>query len=254
MRTSTQIRQQATSKIVQQQRNQKRRRHLLNTSLLVLLISFLLWVGLKVTNPNTFPIQSVKIMGNYNHVDHLQLRQTISPYLKSGFLWVDETGLSNQLMQLPWVENATVQRIWPHILQITLVEKTPIAHWNNTDLMSAQYDTYNPGNATITNPLPWLYGPQGQQNEVWTAYQTLSNILVPLKLKISSIELSQRQSWEIKLDNGMLLIVGRDDMQTRLQRFVTIYNKIIGTNANQVDYVDLRYSNGVAVKWKNNQH
>lgn len=254
MRTSINLRQQATSKVEQQRRNQKRRRHVLHMSLFVLLASFLLWVGIKIINPNTFPIRSVKIVGNYNHVDHQQLRQTILPYLNSGFLWVDETSLSNQLAQLPWIETATVQRIWPYKLQINIVEKAPIAHWNNDNLISTQGDTFSPGNVNIPNNLPWLFGPQGQQNEVWTAYQTLSNILIPLNIKIISIALSQRQSWEIKLNNDMLLILGRDDAQSRLQRFVTVYNKIFGGNTNQVDYVDLRYSNGIAVKWKNNNN
>lgn len=254
MHTSFNLRQQATSKAEQQQRNQKRRRNLLHTSLFVLLVSFLLWVGLKVINPNTFPIRSVKIVGNYDHVDHQQLRQTILPFLNSGFLWVDETSLSNQLTQLPWIENATVQRVWPNRLQINIVEKTPVAYWNNDNLLSTQGDTFIPGNNYNNNNLPWLYGPPGQQNEVWTAYQTLSNILIPLKIKISSIALSQRQSWEIKLNNNMLLILGRDDAQSRLQRFVTVYNKILNGNTNQVDYIDLRYSNGIAVKWKNNNN
>lgn len=251
MRTSSQFRHQATSKIEQQKRNEKRRRYLLRTSLLVLVVSILLWLGLKIWNPNTFPIRSVKIVGNYSHVDHQQLRQTILPFINNGFLWIDLAGLKNQLVQLSWIENVSVRRVWPGILQINIVEKKPIAHWNNVDLLAASGDTFNPGSFTASQPLPWLYGPPGQQNAIWTDYIAVNMILAPLKIRANWVALTSKQSWVIRLENGMLLILGQEDPQARLLRFVSVYNKIFAANANQVSYVDLRYSNGMAVKWKN---
>jgi cell division protein FtsQ len=251
MRTSAHIRQQATSKIEQQKRNMKRRRYLLNTSLFVLCFSIILWTGLKLYNPNTLPIRAVKIVGDYSHVDHQLLRQTISPFLNNGFLRLDTSGLTNQLQQLPWVENAFVHRIWPGTLQINIIEKKPVAYWNNDNLLTASGDTFSPGAISLSNSLPWLYGPQGQQSDVWADYVAVNNILSPLKIKTSWIAITPRQDMEIKLDNGMLLILGKADMQSRLQRFVSVYNKVFASNANQVSYVDLRYSNGMAVKWKN---
>lgn len=254
MRTSAHVRQQATSKIEQQKRNMKRRRNLLNTSIFMLCFSIILWTGLKLYNPNTFPVRSIKISGDYSHVDHQILEQTILPFINNGFLRMDTTGLTNQLQQLPWVENASVRRNWPGTLQINIKEKTPVAYWNNEDLLTASGDTFSPGNIALSNVLPMLYGPQGQQTDVWADYIAVNTILAPLKIKTTWIALTPRQAMEIKLDNGMLLILGKADMQDRLQRFVSVYDKIFGSNADQVSYVDLRYSNGIAVKWKNNNN
>ena len=92
----------------------------------MLCISLILWDGLKLYNPNTLPIRSVKIVGDYSHVDHQLLQQTILPFLTGCFLRMDSVGLTNQLQQLPWIDNASVRRIWPGTLQIHIVEKKPV--------------------------------------------------------------------------------------------------------------------------------
>ena len=68
-----------------------------------------------------------------------------------------------------------------------------------------------------------------QQSEAWSDYVAINNILAPLKVKTSWIEFTPRQSMEIKLDNGMLLILSKADAQARLQRFVNVYNKIFAS-------------------------
>lgn len=57
-------------------------------------------------------------------------------------------------------------------------------------------------------------------------------------------------SWRVRLENGIAIELGNADILMRLSDFVSIYPKIIGDNAKDVDSIDLRYSNGVAVKWK----
>ena len=81
-------------------------------------------------------------------------------------------------------------------------------------------------------------------------FVNINRILAPLHAKISYLELTPYMTWKLKLENGMTLKVGHNDILTRMTHFVKVYPKIVGERAENIDYIDLRYPNGMAVKWK----
>ena len=218
---------------------------------IIIIISSLFWVWQKIRNPDTFPIRSVKIIGISNHINHETLRNTISPYLAHGMLWLNIPDLENTLNQLSWVEKATLIRKWPDELFINITEQTPLAHWNNTSLLNDKGDIFTPDVATALPNLPALYGPNNTQNTVWGGYIAMNNILRPIGLKVTAASMTVRQVWEVYLNNGIHLYLGRDDVLKRLGRFVEAYSGM-ASQASNIQYVDLRYTQGFAVKWKNN--
>ena len=58
--------------------------------------------------------------------------------------------------------------------------------------------------------------------------------------------LSARHAWQLRLANGLHLVLGRDaDLaEARLRRFVEVYPGAKSKN----EYVDLRYPNGFALR------
>lgn len=219
-------------------------------TVLILLLCSGYWLWQKIRDPRTLPIHSVKIIGSYSNIDHQSLRQAITPYLRNGMIGIDLDNLKAKLAQIPWVQHVHLSRAWPDGLIINLTEQTPVAHWNNTDLLSASGEVFHP-NSDIAKSLPWLNGPLNQQKILWEGYQEMSHILTPSGLQIIWINLSGRQSWQIRLNNGLLLILGQEDILLRLKRFVSIYPKFFAAHINDIEYIDLRYANGLAVKWKN---
>jgi len=218
---------------------------------LIIIITSIYWAWLKISNPNTFPVRTVKIIGVTNHVNHRLLRNTITAHLSRGMLWLNVEDLEDAVNQLPWIESAALTRKWPDEIFIRITEQTPIAHWNNKQLLNNQGSVFTPdGSSTISN-LPSLYGPNNLQNTVWEGYQVMNSILSTIGLKIISASMTSRQVWDVYLNNGIHLILGREDVVKRLKKFVLVYPKIAG-QANNIQYVDLRYSDGFAVKWKNN--
>jgi cell division protein FtsQ len=220
--------------------------------LVIIAIIASLYCGwLKISNPDTFPIRSVKIIGATTHVNHQILRNTITAYLTRGMLWLPVQDLENALNQLPWIENATLSRKWPDEIFIRITEQTPVAHWNNTQLLNSEGSVFTPDTSTAMPYLPSLYGPNNLQNTVWKGYQSINSILNTAGLKITAAAMTPRQVWEVYLQDGTHLILGREDALNRLKQFVSVYPKIT-PQANNIQYVDLRYSDGFAIKWKNN--
>lgn len=81
-------------------------------------------------------------------------------------------------------------------------------------------------------------------------YHSMNTLLSTLQFKITRLELTPTLSWELTLNNGIKLNMGYKDVLTRIGHFVKVYPKIVGEKSKDIDYVDLRYANGFAVRWK----
>ncbi|MHB1947500.1 MAG: cell division protein FtsQ/DivIB [Gammaproteobacteria bacterium] len=196
-----------------------------------------------------FPIKSVKVFG-VQHVDQEAMQQVLTPLVNKGFFAIDVETIKDRLLQSPWVSKAIVQRVWPDKILITVVEKAPTARWNNTSLLSNNGEIFSPDVKSYPSHLPLFVGPEGKHIHMLQYYKKLSSLLTPLHFKIARFELTPERTWRLTLDNGVKLSVGYKDVLTRMNHFVKVYPKIIGNRVADVDYVDLRYSNGLAVRWK----
>ena len=81
-------------------------------------------------------------------------------------------------------------------------------------------------------------------------YQAMQGMLEPLGLRISHLTMNERRAWSLYLNNGLQLRLGRNDAHLRLLRFVRVYAKVLKPQQDKIDSVDLRYTNGFAVRWR----
>jgi len=57
-----------------------------------------------------------------------------------------------------------------------------------------------------------------------------------------------RRAWRVRLDAGPTLELGREDVEARLGRYLEVHQRSVGALQRRIDYVDLRYANGFAVR------
>ncbi len=201
-------------------------------------------------NPSYFPLAKIKVSGEFHHINPAAVQQLIAPYLQQGFFGINTTALQGELQQLPWVNKVTVQRSWPKALSISLVEHQPIAHWNGNALVNSQGQVFTPPDVKAEQNIPYFVGPLGQQILMLKTYQSLMPLLQTLSLSIKQLYLTDRHAWQLQLSNGIIVNLGNQDILARLKRFATLYQKLFAERAAKVDYIDMRYSNGIAVKWQ----
>lgn len=199
--------------------------------------------------PRIFPIRHVHVYG-INHVNPKAVQEALQPLVKQGFFATKIALIRNRLREFSWVSDILVRRNWPDLVDVTIVEKNAIALWRNTALLSDGGDIFTPDIATWPSGLPVFNGPSGKQMVMLEHFNNINRILAPLHAKIAYLELTPYEAWKLTLDNGITLQMGQKDVLTRLEHFVKVYGKIVGDRAQDVDYIDLRYSNGVAVKRK----
>ena len=81
------------------------------------------------------------------------------------------------------------------------------------------------------------------------AFQTMVQpMLEQQQLSLKQVEVSERGAWTLVLNNGVVVKLGRRDLQERLQRFLTYWSRDLQPLGGSLEYVDLRYHDGFAIK------
>lgn len=206
-------------------------------------------VYLFLADPHRFPIGTVQVSANYQHITRKQLETVLTSYLNASFFSLPVGQLQADLLALDWSNQVSIERIWPDTLKITLVEKKPVALWNGS-LLTAEGALFSVGNEQPHTMLPQLIGPSEQQADVLQNFKKLSKLLSKYGLHAVSLQLRDNQAWELSLSNGVLLRLGKRDLEKRVLRFCRAYPVIFREKAEQLASVDLRYARGMAVQWK----
>ena len=196
------------------------------------------------------PVREVQIDGETQHIDMQLVQETLVPYIQQGLLRANVSSMQQSLLTLPWVAKARVSRVWPDTIHVWLAEPEAVALWANDGVVSHQgkvfyiktLDTQNGNN------LPVFEGLEGQAGIMLENYQQMLVILKPLNFTIKRLVLTPRNAWEIELNNNIRLFLGQNEVMERLQRFVDAYPKLSAESEVPIEYVDLRYPNGLAVK------
>ena len=151
--------------------------------------------------------------------------------------------------RLPWVRRVAVRRVWPNRLEISVEEHVALARWGTGDEMSRLVNTYGETfSAKAKLDLPSFVAPGGTSAEVARRYRRFAEIVAPLGTGVERVVLTQRHAWQLRLGNGLHLMLGRDaDLaEARLRNFVAAYPTTVAGKKH--DYVDLRYPNGFALR------
>lgn len=201
-----------------------------------------------IADPQFFPVNSLKIEAPYQYLSREKIQKILSPYLVQSFLIFSEK-LRNDFKKNPWVEKIKVQKIWPDHVVVQIIERFPVAIWGNM-LISDKGVLFKPEEMNVFTDLPRFYGPINQQKDVLHIYEKLSKLLIAQGLEIQKICLRDNQAWEMVLKNGVIIRLGKRDMEERLLRFCKIYPKLFAATFDRVASIDLRYSHGIAVNWK----
>lgn len=224
-----------------------------------MLAALVAWGGMELEDPHTLPITNVEIQGEFHYLDKQQIQQALNGRLGAGhscvslcggFFNVDVDVVRDRLLEIPWVNAATVRRVWPDTLQVVVVEQMPVARWAAGGLVNLQGQLFFPLPETYPADLPELQGPVGSQGVVVARYREMAKELEPLTLRIQRVALDERRSWKIELDGSVTLLLGRVSDNARLVRFARLYPVALAARAAEIAQVDLRYPNGFSVRWK----
>ena len=216
-------------------------------------------VGVWAVNSPVFPLKEVSVhgvrsvsgvSGKLTHVTREQIESAVHEKVMGNFFTVDLDATRQAFEKLPWVRVASVRRHWPQRLEVVLEEHVALARWGNLALVNTHGEVFdaNAKENAADEKLPLFTGPAGSSADVSRQYAAFSRLLQPLQQKVAQVNLSPRRAWRVRLESGTVLELGRDQMEVRLERYVALYQRSLAPLQRRLDYVDLRYPNGFAVR------
>jgi cell division protein FtsQ len=195
------------------------------------------------------PVRAVALTGDLAHVDARAVHGQLAGRVAGNFFGMNLDEVRRLVAELPWVRRVEVRREWPDRIVVRVEEHRPLGRWSATRLVSERGELFD---GTSDAALPQLAGPPGSEREVTRRYLATRELLAPLGVEPVQVALSARYAWQVQLSNGLVLELGRDQARSpvdeRLARFVAAYPRIVGSLNRRLDYVDLRYPNGFAIR------
>lgn len=223
--------------------------------LLALLMSGVWWL---IQRP-MFTLKTVQVesfnQSNLRHVNTLTIREAALPKIKGNFFTSNLDNVRAAFEAVPWVRKASVQRDWPNKLIVTLEEHEVLGTWGDAGrLLSVQGDVFtaNLAEAEEDADLIDLNGPDGSEKEVLAQYIKFKTWFKQINLAPEIVNYSARYAWSLKLNNGMRVELGRttdeESLKKRVDTLLTVYPQLLASLQDQIESVDMRYPNGMALK------
>ncbi|MBX2808913.1 MAG: FtsQ-type POTRA domain-containing protein [Cellvibrionaceae bacterium] len=198
------------------------------------------------------PIADVLIKGDLQYVDRRQLSAVTKTAIERGFIKESLPDLRRQLEQLPWIDSVSLRRQWPDKLIVTVVEQQPIARWGAGGFVNYRGELIDVSAAELKKlaHLSTLSGRDSEAFDIMQQYRTMAQLIKNYDVSIVSLEKNTLGLWQFTLDNDWHIIVGRDGLIAKLKLMTALLSKNILTLNDAIDTIDMRYVNGLAVKWR----
>ncbi len=216
-------------------------------SFLGLFIAGAVFVGMQATRADVFPIQEIRFVGEFEKVDVIALKAIVEKNIDGNFFTLDVGRIHQLVTNLPWVNFAWIDRKWPGILQVRVVEEKAVAIWRNETLLNMQGESFVAGTAKEFFKLPVLFGENANEKKLMEVYKIMHAIVQPVGLSVSHLSIDARHAIKAVLDDSIELFLGRNDFEEKLTRFIRVYGSNFAHIKQKIRRIDLRYSNGFSL-------
>ena len=212
----------------------------------------------------TLEIRELVVTGESDTRAVADVRRAVQGELTGGFFTQDLQAVRRAVERLTWVKSATVARIWPDSISVTVTRLEPVARWDDGRLVSQEGVVFMPlvEESSKATSLPLIladtveYAPQAVR--FLTRFEAIA---LKIGARVQSVAVSYRGSWTVSLlmPRGLKLrielgrAVSSDAVFERLQLVLDNYKQVCQTLRGCPSFIDARYENAFAARWPNSQ-
>ena len=193
-----------------------------------------------------WPVEQVEIEGEFRYWQAEELAKELLWVKEQNFFSLDVRQVKYELEQLALIKSVQVKKVWPETLLIKFKEDIPVAVWNQQTLLNPKGEELILPASLNIDALPMLSGPGEHTKQVMRQFQRFQSRLSTVGAAMVSLTMNAVGSWQVKLENGWTIRLGRQQLEQRLERLIELL-KILPQE--KVAVVDLRYGKGAAIQW-----
>ena len=200
-----------------------------------------------VTTGAGFALEDVHVSGNVETSD-IDILQQLGLDGSTSVVAINAHVAREKLIELPWVTDAQVQKIYPRGLSVRLTERKPVGIWQHGDrlaLIDVRGDVIAPLGGARHADLPLYVGLGAALHADELEARLLFYPELRSRVK-AAIRIADRR-WDLRLDNGVTLSLPAENVGDALKRFVE-FDAGRDVLSRDITTVDLRLEDRVTLR------
>jgi cell division protein FtsQ len=199
------------------------------------------------------PVRVVRVMGDLTPAERREVRDAVVGGLEDRMLALDLDGIVARVSALSWPHEVRVRRLFPDGVAVQVSKEVFVARWGGGGVLNSE-------GRVITTPdrevsaLPLLDCARADGARAMQVYRTLVGLLAGRGMRVTALRENGIGEWSVDLASGVTVALGRDDTIARLERFLAVWESVLSRRVDEIVSVDARYSNGIAVSWRDVDH
>jgi Cell division septal protein len=200
-----------------------------------------------MTSGAGFALEDVHISGNVATSD-IDVLQQLGLNGATSVISIDAEAARQALIDLPWVVDAQVTKVYPKSLAVKLVEREPVAIWQHGSELSyidARGDIIAPMNGSRYAHLPLYVGLGADKHADELEARLIFHPEIRSRVK-AAIRIADRR-WDLRLDNGVTIALPETGIDAAFERFAR-FDGGRGVLDRDIALVDLRLADRVTLR------
>lgn len=164
-----------------------------------------------------FNIERLEMQGDAAKVPLARLKDAVEGAVVGNYFTADLDQVRAAAETVPWVKKASVRRLWPNGLEVTVEVHQAMAVYEDGRLVSTEGVLFsaNPEEGAEAVDLPNFYGAPSLVMEIARHYKRFSAAAAAIPAKITDVTLSDRGAWTLVMASDVIpptkVELGRDD-------------------------------------------
>ena len=192
----------------------------------------------------SFPVKEISIITSDKKYNANKLNKYLDSLYGTDLLLTNIDTIKKNIISDDWISEAEVIKSFPSKITIRIIQHEPMALYNN-QIISKDGILLNSSTISSKN-LPIIID---KDKELMSAYDIYSLSLINLKkinLVIKKIEIDHSL---IKIYTASIVLISdQTNFEKNILRLVSLFEDLNNTYGKNITSIDMRYSNGFAIK------
>lgn len=200
-----------------------------------------------ITARTGFAIDEIRVSGN-RETSEIDIFDRVGLDGWTSLVGFDAADARRRIESLPWVESATVRKVYPSTLEVRVVEREPFAIWQHGSLLSLiERDgrTIAPLTGTLHAGLPLVVG-AGAQHAAAGIVGRIAAIPELAGRVRGFVRVSDRR-WDLRLENDVTVKLPESGVDAALDELLAL-DRRHGLLSRDIVAVDLRFADRLVVR------